>query len=106
MCIRDRYKDADPVEIRLGVLMVGDVAIAQVNAIPYAAVGLRLKNESPYARTMLTSRANGMSRAGYVPDDASYAHQIFSVLNSPVKPGCAESAIVNGILGLLPPAGR
>jgi neutral ceramidase len=104
--VAGEYKDADPVEIRLGVLMVGDVAIAQVNAIPYAAVGLRLKNESPYARTMLTSRANGMSRAGYVPDDASYAHQIFSVLNSPVKPGCAESAIVNGILGLLPPAGR
>lgn len=97
------YQDADPLEIRLGVLMVGDVAIAQVNAIPYAAVGLRLKNESPYARTMLTARANGMSRAGYIPDDASYGHQIFSVLNSPVKPGCAETAIVDGILDLMPP---
>lgn len=44
-----------------------------------------------------------MSRAGYVPDDAAYSHQIFSVLNSPVKPGCAETAIVDGILDLLPP---
>ena len=96
------YQDADPLEIRLGVLMVGDVAIAEVNAIPYAAIGLRLKKESPYARTMLTARANGMSRAGYIPDDASYGHQIFSVLNSPVKPGCAETAIVDGILDLMP----
>ncbi|MCL4849466.1 MAG: neutral/alkaline non-lysosomal ceramidase N-terminal domain-containing protein [Acidobacteria bacterium] len=104
--VAGEYVDADPVEIRLGVLVVGDVAIAQVNAIPYAAIGLRLKKESPYARTLLTTRANGMSRAGYVPDDASYAHQIFSVLNSPVKPGCGETAIVDGILDLLPPLVR
>jgi neutral ceramidase len=97
------YKDADPIEIRLGVLMIGDVAIAEVNAIPYAEIGMRVKKESPYAKTMLTARANGMSRAGYVPDDASYSHQIFSVLNSPVKPGCAETAIVDGILDLMPP---
>jgi len=101
--VAGEYVDAEPVELRLGVLVVGDVAIAQVNAIPYAAIGLRLKKESPYAKTMLTTRANGMSRAGYVPDDASYAHQIFSVLNSPVKPGCGETAIVDGILDLLPP---
>jgi neutral ceramidase len=97
------YKDADPIDIRLGVLMIGDVAIAEVNAIPYAEIGMRVKKESPYAKTMLTARANGMSRAGYIPDDASYSHQIFSVLNSPVKPGCAETAIVDGILDLMPP---
>jgi neutral ceramidase len=97
------YKDADPVEIRLGILMIGDVAIGEVNAIPYTQIGLRLKKESPYAKTILTSRANGMSRAGYIPDDASYAQQIFSVLNSPVKPGCGENAVVDGILDLMPP---
>ena len=88
------------------MLVVGDVAITQVNAIPYAAIGLRLEEESPYARMLFTTRANGMSRAGYVPDEASYAHQVFSVLNSPVKPGCGEAAIVNGILDLLPPLVR
>ncbi len=102
--VEGTYKDADPIDIKLGVLMIGNVAIAEVNAIPYAEIGMRLKKESPYAQTMLTARANGMSRAGYVPDDASYAHQIFSVLNSPVKPGCAETAIVNGIISLMPPS--
>jgi hypothetical protein len=96
------YKDASPLEIQLGVLMIGDVAIGEINAIPYNEIGLRLKKESPYAKTMLTTRANGMSPAGYIPDDASYGHETFEVLNTRVKPGCAESAIVNGIIDLMP----
>ena len=96
------YKDADPVEIRLGVLMIGDVAVGSVNAGVYSAIGQRLKKESPYAKTMLTTAANGFSSAGYIPDDASYGHETFEVLNSRVKPGCAESAIVNGIIDMMP----
>lgn len=97
------YKDSDPLEIKLGVLMIGDVAIGEINATPYSAIGLRLKKESPYAKTMLTTRANGMSPAAYIPDDASYGHQTFEVLNTKVKPGCAENAIVNGLIDLMPP---
>jgi hypothetical protein len=96
------YKDADPVEIRIGLLMIGDVAVGSVNAGVYTEIGQRLKRESPYARTMLTTAANGFSGAGYVPDDASYGHETFAVLNSRVKPGCAESAIVNGIIDMMP----
>ena len=51
---------------------------------------------------MMTSRANGVSRGGYIPDDASYGHETFSVLNSALKPGCAETAIVDGIIGMMP----
>jgi hypothetical protein len=96
------YKDADPVEIRLGVLMIGDVAIGEVSGNPYSKIGLRLKNESPYAKTILTTDANGFLFGGYLPDDASYGHETFEVLNSRVKPGCAESAVVNGIVDLMP----
>jgi neutral ceramidase len=97
------YKDADPVEIRLGVLMIGDVAIGSVNGNPYNAIGLRLKKESPYAKNMITTKANGMSRGGYMPDDASYGHETFEVLNSTLKPGCAETSIVEGIIDMMPP---
>jgi hypothetical protein len=97
------YKDADPVEIRLGVLMIGDVAVGSVDGNPYSAIGLRLKKESPYAKTMLTTKANGMSAGGYMPDDASYGHETFEVLNTSLKPGCAEAAIVNGIIDMMPP---
>ncbi|MEP7314971.1 MAG: neutral/alkaline non-lysosomal ceramidase N-terminal domain-containing protein [Pseudomonadota bacterium] len=97
------YVDDDPVELRLGLTLIGNVAIGSVNAGIYTAIGSRLKKESPLANTMVTTAANGFSNAGYVPDDASYGHEIFSVLNSKLKPGCAESAIVNGILEMMPP---
>ena len=100
--VEGTYKDVEPQEIRLGLLMIGDVAVGEVNGAPYTAIGLRLKRESPYAKTMLTTRANGMTLAGYIPDDASYGHQIFAVLNSKLKPGCAENAIVNGIIEMMP----
>ena len=55
------YEDADPVEIRLGALVIGDVAIGQVNGGPYAAIGLRLQKESPYARTMFTTACGAVT---------------------------------------------
>jgi neutral ceramidase len=97
------YKDADPAEIRIGLLMIGDIAVGQVNGNPYNEIGLRLKRESPYAKTLLATRANGMTSAGYIPDDASYGHETFAVLNSRLKPGCAETAIVEGIIDMMPP---
>jgi neutral ceramidase len=98
------YQDDEPVELRLGLTMIGDVAIGAVNAGIYSAIGLRLKRESPYAHTMITTAANGFTRGGYVPDDASYGHETFAVLNSKFKPGCAENAIVNGIIDMMPAA--
>ena len=100
--VEGTYKDADPVDILVGVLLIGDVAIGEVNANPYTQIGLRFKKESPFANSMMTSRANGVSRGGYIPDDASYGHETFSVLNSALKPGCAETAIVDGIIGMMP----
>ncbi len=95
------YRDDAPVQIDLGLMLIGDVAIGAVSGTPYAAIGLRLKRESPFNRTMLLTRANGYS-AGYIPDDASYGHQTFAVLNTRLSPGCAEEAVIDGILGLIP----
>ena len=43
---------------------------------------------------------NGRSNSGYIPNDAAFGYQTFEVLSSRLKPGCAESAIVNGLLDL------
>lgn len=43
----------------------------------------------------------GPNRSGYIPDDASYGKYTFEVLSSRLKPGCAESSIVNGLLDLI-----
>jgi hypothetical protein len=95
------YKEAGPVDIRLGLLRIGDVMIGAVNAEVFNPIALRLKRESPYKATMMATLANGSARSGYIPDDASYAKYTFEVLSSRLQPGCAESSIVNGILALM-----
>jgi neutral ceramidase len=95
------YREADPVEIRLGVLRLGDIMIGAVNAEVFNLIAQRLKRESPYARTLLATLTNGMARSGYIPHDAGYGMYTFEVLSSRLAPGCAESAIVNGILDLM-----
>ncbi len=95
------YKDADPIEIRLGLLRVGDYAIGAVNAEVFNLIAQRLKRESPLKATMMATLTNGMASSGYIPDDASFGMNTFEVLSSRLQPGCAESAIVNGILDLI-----
>lgn len=95
------YEDAEPVEIRLGLLRLGDIMIGAVNAEVFNLIAQRLKSESPYARTMLATLTNGFARSGYIPNDAAYGMYTFEVLSSRLKPGCAESAIVDGILDLM-----
>jgi hypothetical protein len=95
------YKEGSPVDIRLGLLRIGDVMIGAVNAEVFNGIAQRLKRESPYKATMMATLTNGSARSGYIPDDASYGKYTFEVLSSRLQPGCAESAIVNGILGLI-----
>jgi hypothetical protein len=95
------YEEAGPVEIRLGLLRLGDIMIGAVNAEVFNLIAQRLKKESPYAQTMLATLTNGSARSGYIPNDAAYGMYTFEVLSSRLKPGCAESAIVNGIIDLM-----
>jgi hypothetical protein len=95
------YKEGPPVDIRLGLLRIGDVMIGAVNAEVFNPIAQRLKRESPYKATMMTTLTNGSARSGYIPDDASFGKMTFEVLSSRLQPGCAETAIVNGLLGLI-----
>jgi neutral ceramidase len=92
------YADGDPVDIRLGVLRIGDVALASVDAEIYSTIGLRLKKESPLANTVVVTLANGRANSGYIPNDAAFGAYTFQVLGSHLKPGYAETAIVDGLL--------
>ncbi|HEY6508297.1 MAG TPA: neutral/alkaline non-lysosomal ceramidase N-terminal domain-containing protein [Vicinamibacterales bacterium] len=95
------YRDGPPVEIRLGLLRLGDVMLGAVNAEVFNPIAQRLKRESPYKATVMATLTNGSARSGYIPDDESFGKYTFEVLSSRLKPGCAESAIVNGLLGLI-----
>jgi hypothetical protein len=91
------YKDGDEVEIRLGVLGVGDIALTAVNPEFYTMIGQRTRQHSPMAHTVVVTLANGRANSGYIPDDASFVHNTFQVLGSHLKPGCAEQGIANGL---------
>lgn len=95
------YEDADPVPLRLSLLRLGDIAIGGVDAEMFTLIAQRLKRESPLTSTMLTSLTNGASRSGYIPNDAAYAQHTFEVISSRLKPGCAETAIVDGLIDLI-----
>jgi len=86
--------------------MIGDIAIGAVNAEVFNLIAQRLKTESPYARTMLATLTNGRASSGYIPNDAAYGMYTFEVVSSRLKPGCAEDAIVNGILDLMADSSR
>ena len=64
-------------------------------------IAQRFKAESPYKHTMMATLTNGSAPSGYIPNDAAYGYQTFEVLSSRLKPGCAETAIVEGLLDLI-----
>jgi hypothetical protein len=92
------FTDADPVNIRLSLLTINDVAFAGVSGEVFTQIALRLKRELPAARTIMVTHTNGSS--GYIPDDAGFDPISYEVTASRLKPGCAEGAIVNGFLDL------
>ncbi len=91
--------DADPVAIRLSLLVINDIAIAGVSGEALTNIGLGLKRESPFNRTVLVTHCNGSS--GYLPDDAAYDRMSYEVIATHVKRGCAENAIVTGLVDMM-----
>jgi hypothetical protein len=95
------YLDADPIPIQLSLVMLGDIAIAGVNAEVFNTIAQRLKSESPLKHTMMATLTNGSAPSGYIPNDAAFGYNTFEVLSSRLKPGCAETAIVDGLLDMI-----
>ena len=95
------YVDADPVPIRLSLLKLGDVAIGGVNAEVFTEIGQRFKREASVKDVMMATLTNGSAPSGYIPNDAAFGYNTFEVVSSSLKPGCAETAIVDGLLDLM-----
>ena len=95
------YVDADEVAIILGALRVGDMYIGTVDAEVYNGIAQRLKRESPFKHTLMATLTNGLAQTGYIPSEDAFGRNVFTVLSSRLKPGCAEAGIVNGLLDLM-----
>jgi neutral ceramidase len=95
------YEDAEPVSLQLSLLKIGDVVIGGVDGEVFNLIAQRFKRESPIKNSMMATLTNGSARSGYIPHDAAYAQNTFEVISSRLKPGCAEDAIVDGLLDLV-----
>jgi hypothetical protein len=97
------FKNAPPVQIKVGLLRIGDISLVYVNGDLYSQIGLRIKAVSPASKTMVVSIANsaGPLNTVYMPADEAYTHLTFQMLGSRMEPGCAEDGIVGASLKLL-----
>jgi len=94
-----RFEDAAPVTIRLSLLMINHIALTGVSGEVLTMIARRLKKESPLSRTLMVTNCNGSS--SYIPDDAAYDEVSYEIASAHVKRGCAENAIVNGLLDMI-----
>jgi neutral ceramidase len=91
--------DADPVRIPLHLLMINDVALAGVHGEVFSDIGMQVKRQSLFDRTMMvTVLPNGI---GYIPSDQGFAMPSEKAVGNRLKPGCAEPAIVSAFQGLM-----
>ena len=94
-----KFTEADPVNIRLTLLTINDVALAGVSGEVFTLIAQRLARESRLKPTIMVTHTNGSS--GYIPNDDAFEPVSYEVTASRLKPGCAENAIVNGFLELI-----
>lgn len=100
------YKDGPDVNVKVGLLRIGDINVVTVNGEVYSEIASRLKAEAPASRTMVVTLANGSANAGYIYSDAAYSHLTFQVIGSRLKPGCAEGRIVSTAIDLMRRSGQ
>jgi hypothetical protein len=94
-----KFADADPVNIRLSLVMIDKIPLAGVSGEVFTLIHAHLEKESPFPHTIMVTHANGSS--GYIPNDDGFQQISYEVTTSHLKPGCAENAIVNGFLDML-----
>jgi neutral ceramidase len=100
------YKDGPDVNLKVGVLRIGDIYLTTVNGEVYSQIATRLKAEAPASKTIVVTLANGFANAGYIYSDAAYSHLTFQVIGSRLKPGCAEEKIVSTAIALMRQSGQ
>jgi neutral ceramidase len=100
------YKEGADVNLKVGLLRIGDINFASVNGEVYSQIAMRLKAEAPANKTIVVTLANGAANSGYIYSDEAYSHLTFQVIGSRLKPGCAEGKIVSTALDLMHRSGE
>lgn len=95
------YKDGAPVNIKVGLLRIGNINFVRVNGEVYNDIWMHLKNRAPARETMMVTLANGGANSGYIYSNEAAHHLTFQVIGSRLKPFCAEDNIIDSALKLM-----
>jgi hypothetical protein len=95
------FEDGPDVNVGIGVLGIGDIALANISSEIYNVFAQKIKASSPLSKTVFVTLTNGGSNSGYIVDDASYRKNTFQVLGNKIQPGHAEVEIVDSIVRLI-----
>ena len=99
--VRDgiEVEEVDSLNIRLGLILIDHIALTWVSGEVVTRIYWHLQQKSPFSNTIMITLAN--DRVGYIVDDAGYHTPTFESTASPLRPGHAESAIVNGLVEMM-----
>ena len=100
------YTEGPDVEIKVGLLRLGDINFVSVNGEVYSKIGLRLKQTAPANKTIISTLSNGSANSGYIYSDDAYSHLTFQVIGSRLNPGCAEGKIIENAIELMRKSGQ
>jgi hypothetical protein len=96
------YVDGPDAHIQMGLIGINDVAIGSITSDAFAIIGKQIKEASPLRNTMLVSHANlDTDDVGYIYNDAAAGQYTFQVVNSRLKPGCAETGLVENFTDMI-----
>ena len=87
------------VQIPLGLIRINDIALATVAGDVGTEIGEKFKAASPLKNSTMITMTSGS--IGYILSDSSYRLETHGVKGSPLSAGCAENAIVQGLVGMI-----
>jgi neutral ceramidase len=92
-------QQVESLNLHLGLILINQIAITSVSGEVVTRIYRHLRNLSPFANTLMITIAN--DRIGYIVDDAGYDTPTFAATATPLQRGHAESAIIQGLVGMM-----
>jgi neutral ceramidase len=87
----------NPVELKLRLLLLGDVALFGIGGMPYNELGVLCKDKSPFENTVVVT--NVCRSAGYIINNTNAHKRPFTYFGR-IKPGHCDEIVINGMLKL------